>query len=424
MYNILIVDDNDNNRLTLELLLEEFENVQIHEAADGAEAVACFEEQSFDLVFMDIMMPIMDGIEATKIIKSRYPSTMIIALSALDDKESKLNMLLAGAEDYLTKPIESELFTQRIKNYLDILAHRLEPVNNTGAINPFTTKTFHKKVIFAVDDESALAEFWDDALNDGMLSGHSDTVRVVYGLGLWLLKTEHSFEIVLEKSQTEHYLSILRCGSIKRSILNNILTKHLPDSVYICDEDALYFKLPQFAQSLGGTIAVDDETKSILTKTHDGGISASEYVATTAISIMPKIESLEVLEEALDEVVIGYENDPKDSNLEKLIGKFEEYNEVIELLTEFEHLSFAINNLTTFLQSLIGREIEKDKIQQLATMLLHLLHDLTSWREQIFIKQEALNIHYLDASLLSSCMQIEAILDEKSIDEGDDLEFF
>jgi two-component system chemotaxis response regulator CheY len=424
MIQILIVDDNDNNRLALQLLLEEFENVHIKEAQDGQEAVACFEEMSFDLVFMDIMMPIMDGIEATKIIKSTHPHAMIIALSALDDKDSKHRMLLAGAEDYLTKPIESELFTQRIRNYLTILEYRNKPTQNAQATNPFSKNTFHKKTLFKVEGEEALAEFWDEALNEGPLSGYSDVVRVTYGFGLWLLKTGFSFEIIIEENEGEHFLSLLGCGSIKRSILTRLLNRHLPQTLYLCDKDGLYFQLPKFVKSTSGSIAVDDETKSILSKSHEGGVDAREYVENTVIAIMPKIESLEALEEVLDEVIIAYEKDPQEANLENLIAQFENYHGVVELLAEFEHLSFAIKSLIAFLQSLANRQIPDDKRQHLATMLLNLLQDLTSWREQIFIKQEALNIHYLDASLLSSCMQIEAILDEKSIDEGDDLEFF
>ena len=54
------------------------------------------------------------------------------------------------------------------------------------------------------------------------------------------------------------------------------------------------------------------------------------------------------------------------------------------------------------------------------------MHDLASWRENVFITQVARDIHYLDSSLLSSCIQIEAIFEEKSVDvnHDDDIEFF
>jgi len=66
LVKVLVVDDNEDNRLTLELLLEEFENLTIKEAKDGKEAIECFNEEFFDLVFMDILMPNIDGFDATQ----------------------------------------------------------------------------------------------------------------------------------------------------------------------------------------------------------------------------------------------------------------------------------------------------------------------------------------------------------------------
>ena len=78
MIRVLIVDDNDNNRLTLNLLLEEVEDVEVHEAEDGQIAVEMCVKQNYDLIFMDIMMPNMDGFEATKYIKQMHKNSMIM----------------------------------------------------------------------------------------------------------------------------------------------------------------------------------------------------------------------------------------------------------------------------------------------------------------------------------------------------------
>lgn len=72
MAHILLVDDNENNRLTLELLLEDIEDVTLFEAENGQEAIDICKNETIDLIFMDIMMPVMDGIEATKAIKSFF----------------------------------------------------------------------------------------------------------------------------------------------------------------------------------------------------------------------------------------------------------------------------------------------------------------------------------------------------------------
>ena len=423
MTRVLIVDDSENNRLSLQLLLEEFEDLEISEAEDGKEAIQQCERAFYGLIFMDIMMPVLDGIEATKAIKALSPKSMVIALSALDDEMSKHQMFVAGAEDYLTKPIESELFTQRIRNYLNIIHLRGAPKHNFDTITPFSSAVFHRKVFFSISCEEALAEFWDYALNEGDYAGYSDVIRVVYGLGLWFIQADVTFEMILEQSDTAHFLSLRNIKELKASILTRILTRHLPQTTYTLSEDALYFSLPKFTP-VGEHMEVDEEAKSILSKSHDNGLSAREYVENTAISIMPKIDALEELEDRLDVAIIDFENTPNDEHLQLLYMCVDEYHQTIELLASFDHLAFAIHSLSDFLKSLKGKPLDPTKVQQLASSLLNLLHDLTSWRNQIFIQQEALNIHYLDASLLSSCMQAQALFEDKVIEEGDDLEFF
>lgn len=354
------------------------------------------------------------------------PNVMIIALSALDDAESKHKMLAAGAEDYLTKPVESELFLQRTRNYLSILGNRKAPTFTNEAINPFNKMIFHRQLYFYIPHESALVEFWDFFLKDFPYTckDMSDHIRIIYGLGLWLLKNDSPFQIVFEGNEEHLFLSMLKINTLKKNIILNICKRHLPDASYIVSDGCLHFKLIRLNTLVPEIIETDEETKAILTKTHHDGMTAVEYVETTAISIMPKIESLEFLENRIDAAIIDYEKNSDDETLEVLCSHLNSYKEVLDLLSAFDHLAFAIKSLIDFLRSLKERPAEKDKIQILCTSLLNLLHDLTAWREQVFIKQDALNIHYLDASLLSSCMQIEAIFEEKVIDEGDDLEFF
>jgi two-component system chemotaxis response regulator CheY len=71
MYKVLIVDDNDNNRLTLNLLLEEVEDIEVYEAEDGQVAVEMCVKNDFDLIFMDILMENLDGLETTKQIRNK-----------------------------------------------------------------------------------------------------------------------------------------------------------------------------------------------------------------------------------------------------------------------------------------------------------------------------------------------------------------
>jgi signal transduction histidine kinase/CheY-like chemotaxis protein len=107
-FQILIVDDNTVNRQILSLMLESL-GYSVDAVANGLEGVNALERQAYDLVFMDIQMPIMDGLTACGHIRQmsdREP--WIIGLSANAFKESRETALSAGMNDYLTKPLQIE----------------------------------------------------------------------------------------------------------------------------------------------------------------------------------------------------------------------------------------------------------------------------------------------------------------------------
>lgn len=145
MIKVLTVDDNKDNRLALRLLLEEYDELSIFEAENGKKAVETVKVASPDIILMDIMMPVMDGIEATEEIRKIDKNVMIIAMSALSDDEHKIQMLKAGAEDYITKPINEELFKARMNNYISILEHRRARERERGAINLFQKTSTSKR---------------------------------------------------------------------------------------------------------------------------------------------------------------------------------------------------------------------------------------------------------------------------------------
>lgn len=427
MRKILLVDDNDNNRLTLELLLEEIENVEVFEAHDGEEAISMCQKENYDLIFMDIMMPRVDGFEATKAIKESGHKAMIIALSALDDEASKHKMMSLGAEDYLTKPVDAELFQMRVKNYLMIIDKRKKKVFDLEAINPFNKNVFNRSYNFRINSEEALAEFWDYWLNGTKnILDLSDCVRIIYGFGLWLLKRDKRFHIIAEESNEKLYITLFDISLIKKNVIRNLLLKHYPNAQYILNEGTLSFQLDKMVMQEKESIEISDEKKEILKKTHNNTIHASDYVNNTAINLMGKIDGLEEINNEIDEAILIFEDNPSTKTLYSVIENFEEYNKVLQQLDDFEHLAFAINTLMTFLSSITQEQLSPEKVKNLASMLLNLLHDLESWRQNVFILQNARDIHYLDASLLSSCIQMEAVFDDKALadeDEGE-LEFF
>jgi len=102
--NLLITDDDPLIRKSLSLTLSKEPDITVvGTAADGAEAVAMCETLAPDILLMDIRMPGMDGIAATRLIKQRYPHIPIMMLTTFDDKPNIQQALSAGADGYLIK---------------------------------------------------------------------------------------------------------------------------------------------------------------------------------------------------------------------------------------------------------------------------------------------------------------------------------
>ena len=120
--NILAVDDNEANLKLLRTLLEDMGHT-VFEAMNGAEAVEQIQINTPDLVFMDIQMPVMDGVEATKTIRSlderKYLQIPIIALTAHALSGEKEALIRAGLNDYLTKPVSEEQLRATISKWVD-----------------------------------------------------------------------------------------------------------------------------------------------------------------------------------------------------------------------------------------------------------------------------------------------------------------
>jgi signal transduction histidine kinase/CheY-like chemotaxis protein len=117
---ILVVDDNEMNRLVASTILDNF-GVLIDEAHNGKDAIEKIQNNHFDLILMDVQMPIMDGIEATKIIRETISNDLpIIALTALAVKGDKEKTMRTGMNDYLSKPFEEEKLIAIITKWLGI----------------------------------------------------------------------------------------------------------------------------------------------------------------------------------------------------------------------------------------------------------------------------------------------------------------
>lgn len=116
---ILIVEDHDDTRHLLRRLLEQH-GYRVAEAADGRRAVEAARRECPDLILMDLSLPGMDGLEATRLIRELKELCLVpvIAVTVHETEEYRRTAILAGCNDYVTKPPEAELLLEKVKALL------------------------------------------------------------------------------------------------------------------------------------------------------------------------------------------------------------------------------------------------------------------------------------------------------------------
>jgi CheY-like chemotaxis protein len=128
---ILLAEDNVTNQKVAGGILRKL-GLSVDVACNGAEALKALEGKSYDLILMDVQMPVMDGIEATKTIRASKSAAFnsgipIIALTANARQSDQLDCIAAGMSDYLSKPVTAAALKETILRWLPTNAHDIRP---------------------------------------------------------------------------------------------------------------------------------------------------------------------------------------------------------------------------------------------------------------------------------------------------------
>lgn len=120
VYDVLIADDSERSRKAIRMILDASTHFQIvAEATNGSEAIRQTEACTPDLVLMDINMPGMNGFEATRVIKERFPFVRVVMLSVSDDAADLFEAIRNGAQGYLVKSLQPADWVSYLHGILD-----------------------------------------------------------------------------------------------------------------------------------------------------------------------------------------------------------------------------------------------------------------------------------------------------------------
>lgn len=217
---VLIVDDLVPNLKLLETKLS-MEYFDVVAAMNGPDALALCERGLCDIVLLDVMMPGMDGFEVCRRIKTN-PATAhlpVVIVTALDEPSDRLRGLDAGADDFLTKPIDdTALFTRvrsllRLKAVMDELRNRALASRELGMGDPFAlaaAETGQGARILLVEDRRSAAERMSTALSQH----HTVTIEADPHRAL-IAATEGGFDLALISLDLDGYDGLRLCSQLR-----------------------------------------------------------------------------------------------------------------------------------------------------------------------------------------------------------------
>ena len=116
MKKILIAEDNDSNYILMTYILKN--HYEFVRARDGQQAVDMVETESPDMILMDLKMPVLGGLDATRVIRRSHPDIPIIALTANAFDTDREEAMAAGCTDFLSKPVSTQKCLETIAKYL------------------------------------------------------------------------------------------------------------------------------------------------------------------------------------------------------------------------------------------------------------------------------------------------------------------
>jgi CheY-like chemotaxis protein len=471
---LLIVDDVEDNRLVLRAICRKLEGFEIFEAVDGQDAVEKCEALRPHIILMDIMMPRLDGFQAAKIIKDRYPDTIVMAVTAVIDPKMEENMAQIGVAAYIRKPIDKDLLRIKLQSYagaLSVGGHEKKLLSTMVALNPFSDDIRSFKTIFDIHSVEAIMDFgiWIlarfECAHVTVCTNIDMIIELIYELMNQELKNNVTVTITIEESFEEVFIYASLPKKVLRTETMDYLIRGLGNACMI-NENMVAFRVSMLStsgenkgcavlppvpdvceiavevkaqvqkpiepvsvtQEAVDTRAVGAVERQVLRESFVEKMSAVDYVASIDSDAFGEVSDLREADLEWSSWLHTLKDEPTEENFRQFADEvLGVYSNAISALYEFSGLAYAIISLSTTIKSNTAI-LAYDEAKRFNTLefLGFFKNDLSSWIEHVFEHQDTQDIHYLDGSFFSSCMQIESIITGTEVDLGDEgeIEFF
>ncbi len=239
---ILVVDDDESLRRVTQVQLED-EGYTVSAACNGEEALSILMRKPEDLVITDLSMPGMSGVDLLRKIRSEYPETTVVLVTAFGTVETAVEAMKLGAYDYITKPVNPESLRLVVARALERLSLREEIQTLRCAVDQkagFENVLGHAKGLLYVLDVAARAAQTDVTV---LIRGETGTGKELVAQDIH----QSSF-------RRSHPFVTINCGAIPKDLLESELFGHVKGSF----TGALSDKKGRIETAAGGTVFLDE----------------------------------------------------------------------------------------------------------------------------------------------------------------------
>jgi len=426
--NVLIVDDSPSCRDTLKQAFSgHAHSCQIFEASEGHEALQMCKTQSFDIIFLSIAMPVIDGLETIKSIRQHDPYVLIIALSHLYDDNILTDVLRAGVADFIREPYDAVLIEKRIYNYLSLANYRRFITGNYTSVSLFNEPVFKRAVVFHVACEDDLSEFWEFfithySINQNKLSSQKffRTIKFAFDMVEVLSWQNKKTTVVYESNDTHSYITVGPTRAVNSTLLKDLVEyKMQSDGVDIeatfselkfslkfkkyADKDADESVTSSVPQEVASQVAYEKPIKETMQSKH------AVETTNAALYIANFFEQDEIND--LNEAILNLE--VKLSRLlhsKMLPHEALEIAEAIEIISkavisynDFAGVAIAFKSLALDIQENVDSFVANS--EQLTTPLMAFLDNLKLWEQKLF-KDGVERFDFMNTILINDSQQI------------------
>lgn len=472
-YNILYCEDAQETRMAFDfMVLGKIDNIIY--AEDGKIGLEKYQNKIPDIIITDIGMPNLNGLEMVSKIRESNKDIPIIITTSIADQENLIQAINIGIDEFLVKPVgKTALFSTLEKVVRSIedkkmaneYRKKIEIENlqkNTKQIISQISEIFVEPIIILNNGNvkyvnTAFEEFMgaeniklfkeDSSFINSLLEkkdGFCHSIKELSADAPYKNKISTNinnkriiFQVVVKKVQFEGQehkcivyvlqdITVLEYQKLKIENYSFRLENYLIKSKYKINKvkNNLEEKVKEInKETKEEKRFIDEKEESLLRKSHVYKISANSFLENLDSTIFADLDELIELEDEIDETLYDFTQDPCIKSLQSIISKLDKYAFVIKNLQEFDELAQALFSTRDILS--VVTEIDDKKAKNIKIFLENIFVDLKSWRNTIFVKKDTNDIHYLDSSLFSSCLQMElSLTGVKADDDEDDFELF